>query len=117
MATDGPKSSETKRGFVMLEGEPEAGEAKAAGQDLPKIDFATFVLSLGTSALYHMGIVSDPSSGETRSEPNLPLANQTIDTLVMLEEKTRGNLDDEEGKLIESLLYEVRMRYVEVARK
>ena len=113
MATDGSKSSRTERGFVMVEGEP---AEKDPGDDLPRIDFSTFILSLGTSALFHMGIMSDPSSGES-SEPNLPLASQTIDTLVMLEEKTRGNLDEKEGKLIESLLYEVRMRYVEVTRK
>ena len=117
MGTDGPKSSGAEKGFVMIDGEPEEGAARAAGEDLPKIDFSTFVLSLGTSALFHMGLVSDPSSGEKKGELNLPLASQTIDTLVMLEEKTRGNLDDEEGKLIESLLYEIRMRFVEVSRK
>ena len=115
MASDGPKGSEAEKGFVLVEGEPEESEATAAG--LPKIDFSTFVLSLGTSALFHMGIVPDPSSGESQSEPNLPLASQTIDTLEMLEDKTRGNLDDEEEKLIESLLYEIRMRFVEVSRK
>ena len=111
MATDEPKSAEGERGFVMVEGEPKEGDA------LPPIDFSTFVLSLGTSALFHMGLTSDPSSGESKSEPNLPLASQTIDTLVLMEEKTRGNLDEDEGKLLESVLYEVRMRFVEVSRK
>ena len=49
MGTDGPKSSGAEKGFVMMDGEPEEGAARAAGEDLPKIDFSTFVLSLGTS--------------------------------------------------------------------
>jgi hypothetical protein len=117
MATEGPKSAETDKGFVMVDGEPDEGGATKPGASLPQIDFSTFILSLGTSALFHMGVVIDPSSGESKGEPNMPLASQTIETLVMLEEKTRGNLSEEEGKLIESLLYEIRMRYVEVSRK
>ena len=109
MTTDGTKNSGAEKGFVMSEG--------AEGQELPRIDFSTFVLSLGTSALFHMGLVSEPSSREKMEEPNLPLASQTIDTLEMLEEKTRENLSDEEAKLLETLLFEIRMRYVEVSRK
>jgi len=80
---------------------------------LGRIDFATFVLSLSTSALYQMGRVPGPD-GETLEEPNRVLAKQTIDTLEMLQEKTRGNLDEEERKLLESLLYELRMHYVKI---
>ena len=80
---------------------------------LPGIDFSTFLLSLSTSALYHMGVVLHPESGEA-ADPNPMLARQTIDTLEMLHEKTRGNLDDEEKKLFEGLLYELRMRFVEL---
>ena len=82
---------------------------------MPKIDFSTFVISLGTSALYHMGIVSDPEQGEAPKK-NLALARQTIDTLEMLSEKTRGNLVEQEAKLIDSLLFELRMRFVEVGK-
>ena len=117
MATEGPMSAKAEKGFVLVDGEPSEGAATKPDESLPRIDFSTFVLSLGTSALFHMGVVIDPSSGEKEGEPNMPLASQTIDTLVMLEEKTRGNLSEEEGKLIESLLYEIRMRYVEVNRK
>lgn len=85
----------------------------APGAELPQIDFATFILSLSTSALYHLGLVEDPQTGQ-RGEPDLALASQTIDTLAVLQEKTRGNLDEEEAHLIESLLYELRMRFVEV---
>jgi hypothetical protein len=87
----------------------------AADAELPQIDFSTFVLSLSTSALYHLGLVEDPQTKE-RGEPDLALASQTIDTIAMLQEKTRGNLDDEEAQLVESLLYELRMRFVEVRR-
>jgi len=82
---------------------------------LPKVDFATFVLSLGTTALYQMGLAPDPATGESQ-ESDLLAARQTVDTLEMLREKTRGNLEEEERKLIDSLLYELRMRFVELRR-
>jgi hypothetical protein len=68
------------------------------------------VLSLATSALVHMGVAPDPQGGA--AEKNLPLAHHTIDTLEMLQTKTRGNLSDEESKLLQSVLYELRMSYV-----
>jgi hypothetical protein len=122
--------SKTERGFTIVDrrgskgeeaasepeatpGEAGAPEASADRAPLPRIDFASFALSLGTSALYHMGLVGDPESGKPVAETNLALARQTIDTLEMLETKTRGNLDSEEAKLLESLLYELRMRFVE----
>lgn len=112
------------RGFTVVDkragsaaDEPAAPDPEAApgtgSEGLPQVDFATFCLSLGTSALYHLGAVGDPRTGQPAAEPNLALARQTIDTLEMLEGKTRGNLDDEEAKLLEGLLYELRMRFVE----
>jgi hypothetical protein len=83
--------------------------------ELPKVDFSTFVLSLGTTALYQLGVMSDPVSGEG-ADPDPLIAQQTIDTLEMLREKTLGNLDDEERRLIDSLLFELRMRFVELGR-
>jgi len=83
--------------------------------ELPKVDFSTFVLSLGTTALYQLGVMADPASGEA-ADPDPLIAQQTIDTLEMLHEKTRGNLDEGERKLIDSLLYELRMRFVELDR-
>ena len=76
----------------------------------------TFVLSLGTSALYELGVVGDPSTGGRKPSPNLAVARQTIDALEMLRGKTRGNLDAEEAKLLEALLYELHMRFVEASR-
>ena len=112
-------------GFVVVdkrgtEEEQETPSEAASASDpppreLPKPDFSGLVISLGTSALLHLGIVADPESGEARA-PDLALARQTIDTLEMLAEKTRGNLSQQESKLMESLLYELRMRFVEVGK-
>ena len=94
----------------------ERDQARAAEPaDLPAIDFSTFILSLSTTALYQMGLAPDPTTGNP-IEPDLLLARQTIDTLEMLRDKTRGNLDADEGKLFDSLIYELRMRFVETGR-
>ena len=79
------------------------------------INFASFVLSLVHTAAVHFGDVPDPTTGDKHA-PNLPLAQQMIDILAMLEEKTRGNLSVEERQLIDQVLYELRMRFVEVSR-
>jgi hypothetical protein len=83
----------------------------AATASLPAVDFHTFVLSLGSSALLHLGEIEHPDVGATQKD--LPLAKHTIDILVMLEQKTKGNLTPAEEKLIQSLLYDLRLRYVE----
>ena len=77
---------------------------------LPKIDFATFVLSINSSALVQLGLLEDPASG--KKEKNLPLAKQTVDLLAMLEEKTCGNLTSDEENILKNILYELRMLYV-----
>jgi hypothetical protein len=82
---------------------------------LPDIDFATFILSLGTSALMCLGELADPATKETRLD--LPLAKQTIDLLGLLAEKTKGNLEEAERNLLESLLYDLRVKYVDAAKK
>lgn len=91
---------------------PRIGDHKGR---MPKVDFSTFVLSLGTTALYQMGEMADPETRVIGAADPL-IAQQTIDTLEMIREKTRGNLDEEERKLIDSLLYELRMRFVELSR-
>jgi hypothetical protein len=75
------------------------------------LTFAAFVLSLASSAAIHFGDLPDPT-GDT-SETNLEGASQMIDILSLLEEKTRGNLTAEERQLIEQVLYELRLRFVE----
>lgn len=78
------------------------------------ISFTTFVLSLASSAAIHFGDLPDPESGQ-RVEPNLDGASQMIEILAMLEQKTRGNLTAEERQVLEQVLFELRMRYVEAA--
>ncbi len=82
-------------------------ESKQAGLT---IDFYTFCLSLGSSALVHLGDAPHPESGEAGGD--LVLAKQTIDILGMLQEKTKGNLTEEEARFLESLLLDLRLRYV-----
>jgi hypothetical protein len=88
--------------------------AEAPTPAFPPVDFHTFVLSLGSSALLHLGEIENPNDGV--SQKDLPLAKHTIDILVMLEEKTKGNLSTAEERLMESLLYDLRLRYVEAMK-
>jgi len=131
--------SEEEKGFVIKdkrsftpEGEPIKGEeekkeaaapeetksAKEAEKEqepkgrssLPEVTFPTFIFSLVSSVMLHLGQVPDPTSGETRKD--LELAKHTIDIIAMLKEKTQGNLSDEEQKMIDHVLYDLRMSYV-----
>jgi len=78
----------------------------------PQIDFYTFIVSLGSSALIHLGDAPHPETGKAAAA-NLPLAQQTIDVLAMLREKTKGNLTGEEEQLFDHLLRDLRLRFVE----
>ena len=78
------------------------------------MNFATLVLSLSASAMLHLGIEASPDAA--KAEVDLPLAKQTIDILEVLHEKTRGNLDESENALLENVLHELRMKYVELSR-
>jgi len=77
---------------------------------LPEINFINFLFSISTSALIQLGEIEDPTSQQ--AVKNLPLAKQTIDLIGMLKEKTKGNLTPEEAKLIENILFDLRVRYV-----
>jgi hypothetical protein len=118
-AGDGSK----ERGFTIVDRRGERAEQeeespvqeRPRATELPPVDFSSFALSLATSALYHLGLVADPSTGRP-GQPDLPLARQTIDTLAMLDEKTRGNLSEEEKHLLASLLAELRLRFVEAGK-
>jgi len=81
----------------------------------PALSFTEFVVSLATTAAIHLGDLADPDSGE-RFEPNLQAARQMIDVLGLLEVKTRGNLTAQERQVIEQVLAELRLRFVEVER-
>jgi hypothetical protein len=85
-------------------------EKDAEDFQMPQINFATFIFSLNSSVLMHLGVIDDPGTGKTVK--NLPIAKQTIDILVMLEEKTQGNLTEDEAKMLKNILYDLRMIYV-----
>jgi Domain of unknown function (DUF1844) len=80
--------------------------------DASDLTFSGFVLSLATTAAVHFGDLIDPNSG-TKGEPDLHAAGRVIEVLIMLQEKTKGNLLPEEEKLLDDLLYELRFRYIQ----
>jgi Domain of unknown function (DUF1844) len=81
-------------------------------KDASGVTFSSFVLTLATTAAVHFGDIADPNTGKP-GEPNLAAAAQMIELLEMLQQKTKGNLIDAEAKLIDDLLYELRMRFVQ----
>jgi hypothetical protein len=83
--------------------------------DRPQVSFVAFVFSLASNAAVHFGDIPDPMTNERRPV-DLDAAQQLIEILAMLEEKTRGNLTPEERQLLEQLLYELRMRFVEAKK-
>jgi hypothetical protein len=92
---------------------PEIGAEAEIGDRLPQASFATLVQTLATQAAIFMSDQADPETGE--SVQNLELAKHNIDLLRVLEEKTKGNLTDDEKRLLETLLYELLMAYVSAA--
>jgi hypothetical protein len=86
-----------------------------AGDPEVPVDFTTFVLSLSSSAAFHLGLAPHPEH-EAPCE-NLPMAKQTIDILAILQEKTKGNLDGAEERLLSEVLYNLRMSYVSAVKK
>ena len=103
------ESSETEADASESE-DTTASAEDAESFQLPAINFATFIFSLNSSVLVHLGIIDDPASG--KKVKNLALAKQTIDILGMLEEKTRGNLTEDEKSMLKHILYDLRMIYV-----
>ena len=84
-------------------------------EPLPELNFSTFVISLSIQALMHLGEIGNPISGNV--ETDVPVAKQMIDILAMLRDKTRGNLDPNEDRLMEDILFDLRMKYVEAVKK
>ncbi len=80
------------------------------------ISFAQFILSLGTTAAVHFGDLPDPGTGE-RGETNLAGASQMIELLSLLQSKTQGNLEPAESKLLDDLLFDLRMRFVQAQQQ
>ncbi len=124
--TEGAEPEEEKKG-PQPETASAAGEQKEPGPEgppgeeeqghgpLPEVTLATFIFSLSSSALVHLGEIPEPETNKTRVD--LPIAKQIIDTLGMLQEKTKGNLDQDEERLLKSVLYDLRMRYIQKSGK
>jgi hypothetical protein len=83
--------------------------------DQPQVSFIAFIYSLASNAAVHFGDIPDPMTGERRPV-DLDAAQQLIEILGMLEEKTRGNLSPEERQFLEQVLYELRLRFVEAKK-
>ena len=80
----------------------------------PPLDFSGFVLSLANTALFQLGMIKISETEEPKKD--LVGARQTIDLMSLLEEKTRGNLTDEEKKLLSETLFQLRMAFVEASK-
>ena len=85
-------------------------QASTHEEYFPEVTFSSFVLSLSTTIMYHLGDFPDPET--KKAKKNLAAAKQTIDLLSMIKNKTAGNLDTDEKQLLEGILYELMMRYV-----
>lgn len=119
-AGDGGEREATEA--AKSESAPESGAAaagqqqEASGRPGPEeITFSGFIVGLSTQALFHLGEIPDARTHAIARD--LGAAKQVIDILALLEQKTRGNLDEGEQALIERVLYDLRMRYVELKRR
>ncbi|MGH7863408.1 MAG: DUF1844 domain-containing protein [Candidatus Binataceae bacterium] len=109
-------ASGANRSATGTPGAPTAGAAlQSPGAAELDINFSTFVVSLSTQALSLLGEIPDPVSGERRRD--LSAAQQIIDIIGMLRDKTRGNLGHDEEHLVDAILFDLRMKYVEIARQ
>jgi len=91
---------------------PNAGtDAAGQAEEPKKVSFPMFLSTLGMQALIALGELENPADGKKSTQ--LPQAEYMIDLIGLIQEKTRGNLTDQENSMIQELLYELRMRFVE----
>jgi hypothetical protein len=130
--------AEEEKGFIIkdrrsFDKEGELKEEKGASDDgsqktkeekreqdsqripLPEVNFNSLIFSLSSSALLNMGDIAEPQTGERKKD--LPMAKYSIDIISMLQEKTKGNLTEEEHKFLDNILADLRLRYVKAAKK
>ena len=102
--------------YFELKGEKKKESKKEESQrvPLPEVSLSSLVFSLSSSALLHLGEIADPQTGEKKED--FGLAKHSIDTIGMLKEKTEGNLTEEEDKFLESILTDLRWRYVKATK-
>ena len=105
---DEVKADDVKKEDAKAAEEKQEGKREKTASEF-EMNFSTFVMSLTSSAFYYLGDVADPETGEMHE--NLPAAKQTIDILLILKDKTKNNLDKEEDKLLEQLIYELQTKY------
>ena len=105
-------AEKTKEPSETTQEKPKEETAEKA-PPLPEVNFSSFLLSLSSSVLLHLGEIPDPQSGAKKKD--MALAKQSIDILTLLKEKTEGNLTEEEKNLLENLLYDLRMRFVKAS--
>jgi len=111
-AASGDKAAEQAEAPKSEAGPEESAEESGRQHGpFPEVSMATFIFSLSSSALVHLGEIPEPET--SRTSVDLPMAKQIIDTLGMLQDKTKGNLDQDEDRLLKSVLYDLRMRYVQ----
>ena len=110
---DEKKDEEAKAAPEGEAKEPAGEEAAQERPPLPEVNFNSLIFSLSSSALLHLGEIADPQTGQKTSD--LPLAKHSIDIIAMLKEKTEGNLTEEEDKFLESVLTDLRFRYVKLS--
>ena len=94
---------------------PEKTDQEERPSEMPPVDFNLFISSLGMQALMALGEIENPMTN--KKEKQLPQAKYLIDTIELLETKTKGNLDDQESKVMEALLYELRMKFISVSKE
>ncbi len=109
------KKEQDEKVFSKKEDTQEQKKATSYSQQTPELNFSAFVFSLSTSALIYLGEMPNPVTN--KKEEDFDLAKQNIDILSILAEKTKGNLDQNEERLLASLLYDLRMKYVEKVKK
>ncbi len=82
---------------------------------MPEVTFSAFVMSLNTSVLFHLGVIEDPATG--KKEIDLDLARHGIDTLTLIQQKTTGNLSNDEEEMLKNILYDLKIRFVQTAKQ
>ena len=115
-SAEGTDQEDSQKGSREASKEKVSPEQKTAPEEgsFP-VNFSSFILSLATSALIHLGEEANPATGEKSLQ--LPMARQVIDLISLLEEKTKGNLTEDESSLVSQLLFTLRMKYVETEKK
>ena len=107
------KDQEPKEEPRKEEARKKPREEKEEGMPLPEVNFNSLIFSLSSSALINLGEIADPHTGQKQKD--LPLAKHTIDTIAMLHDKTKGNLNPEEQRFLDTILADLRWRYVKMA--